>query len=160
MTYNIVRSQGNYIVEQANKKLFELHYPSIWCNSAKGKSKENTYSMAAENMWGNRYGIWRNGQRIGSYKTRWTGNFEMYLTDEDGHFFLLEFKYKGFMRPRFEVYLNQDKLLFTMDGRYNWFHVEWEVEQHHYPNLNIPIEEIIGMMGFGVRCHQMSSGYY
>ncbi len=161
MTYSIKhRSYKNFVVEKGHQILFDVQFPSIWCNKAVGTSKESNYTMVSDSLWGTRYNILKNGELIGTCKYDWKGHFNMDLRDEVGKTFQLRFKYKGFWTPKLAIYLNNNQHLFTMHGRYRNFAVEWEVEVHQQPTIDFPIEEIVGLLGYGARCYQATSGNY
>ena len=140
--------------------LFEMNYPSIWSSKAIGEGQESSYKIEKANVWRTRFDILKNGKLTGNCKYNWNGSMNIHLKDEKGKPFQLNMKYRGFWKPRFAVLLDENIHILTMHGRYRGFNVEWNVEVHHRPNVDFSIEEIIGLLGYGARCYQDTSGNY
>ena len=118
------------IVSTSGKKGFHLEgnhqiglevvYKNWFSNKAAAAIGPNLIEIGQLDMWGNRFKIWSNGEEKGLIHFNWKGSIKIDFKDFWGidRFFVL--KQKSIWKPSYELWDEQDNLIFSIKPIYSW----------------------------------------
>jgi len=162
----------NFTLEKDGVTLFEVNFPSWAKTEATIQTAEATYYLKKRKWYSRSFTIIRNRMAIGEISSNWKGHFLFKLSattakeaafvpsnlDMDNanmnwqgkEMVTYTMKNKGMFKPKLVIYKNKEpRPMLTLHTEKNWFKVNYRIDIHYPDRAILPIEELLGLFGFG-----------
>ncbi len=173
MSYFIRRQKRrDFILEEDGTTIAEANFPSWSRMEATIQFGQITYLLKKKKWYSKKYLIIRNRLPVGEISSNWKGHLFFKLQAEAAkeadyvpsnmdidasevdwrgkEVITYKMKHRGLFKSKFELFQNKDpRPMLTMRAEKNWFKVNYQIEVHAADNLYFPIEELLGLFGFG-----------
>lgn len=162
----------NFSLEESGVTIAVANFPSWAKTEANIQLGQITYLFKKKKWYSQKYLIIRNRIPIGEISSNWKGHLFFKLQaaaaktadyvpsnmDIDAsavdwrgkEVITYTMKHKGFFKNRLEIFQNKDpRSILTMHAEKDWFKVNYRIELHYLDSIHFPIEELLGLFGFG-----------
>ncbi len=166
------QKKRNFVVEEDGISLFEANFPSWAKTEANISLAQANYTIKKKKWYSQKYLIIRNRIPIGEISSNWKGhlffklkaaaakeadyvpsNMDIDAKEVDWRgkeVITYTMKNKGVFKTRLELFYNKDpRSMLTMYTETNWFKVNYRIDLHYPDRIHFPIEELLGLFGFG-----------
>lgn len=166
------KKRRNFSLEENDEIVFKANFPSWAKTEVNIHFAQVNYTIKKKNWFKSSYIIIRNRVPIGEVTTNWRrhfffklkadyakeadyvpSNMDIDATEVDwGGKELVTYtlKHKGIFKTRLEAFQNKDpRPILIMHTEKNWFKVNYRIECPYGDSFHYPIEELLGLFGFG-----------
>ncbi|UBM60137.1 hypothetical protein LAG90_05715 [Marinilongibacter aquaticus] len=146
--------KGDFILQETDQKICEMHYKNWFSGSAHTRLKGNQIELSPKNVWANKVRIHKNGRIIGDIAFNLRAQMIIRLETEEEKDIRYILKNKGSMKARFQVYNESEALQFTLLSEWVWkkFRYNYEIEFADFDE-RIDRDELLAYCGYAANLY-------
>lgn len=146
--------KGNFKLFKANKVICEVGYKNWFSGEAKSEWKNAIIEIKPKNIWTSKVDIYKNDSSIGDITFNLKGQMIIRLENPRGEELNYVLKNKGKLKPKFELFNEEEVLQFALNSRNNWnkLNYDYEIQIADFDN-KFDLEELLICCGYATNLY-------